>query len=178
MKSKVPFDHPFRSDKDGLIYDLRSQIDKLARENVRLERINRGERRRRLRKFCVWTVLAILAVTTSFGIAYAAYAAFKDDVALGRKCTELCRHVMGHIVISGDETTYNGCGDSRRHCICRIASGIEITLGNVSRKELNSDLKEVARRFDFASWRKCVNLGSKVPDITCGRVPRTDRDKQ
>lgn len=170
--------HPFRSDKDGLISDLRNQIDKLASENVRLERINRGERRRRLRKFCIWTVLGLLATSISFGIVYAAYAAFEDDIKLGRKCTELCRHVMGHIVFSGDETTYGGCGDTRRHCTCRLVSGLEITLGRVSRDELNSDLKDVAKKFDFSSWRECANLGSRVPDISCGRVPRIEIDKQ
>ncbi|NIR16638.1 MAG: hypothetical protein GWN86_23035, partial [Desulfobacterales bacterium] len=89
MSNKVPFDHPFRSDKDGLISDLRNQIDRLARENVRLERINRGERRRKLRKFCIWTVLGVLATSISFGIVYTVHAAFEDDIKLGRQCTEL-----------------------------------------------------------------------------------------
>lgn len=174
MNKKEFFDHPFRSDKDGLIHDLRTQIDDLAKENVRLERINRGERRRLLRKICVWTVLLSVAGTIGFGIIYGLYLAYKEDVYLGKRCTKLCNEVLGHISVFGDETMFGGCNDSFRHCQCRIISGYDVTIGPISKSELNSDLNAIAKKFDFNSWRKCVNFGSKVPDISCGRVPRKD----
>ena len=176
MKSKVPFDHPYRSDKDGLIRDLRNQVDELAKENIRLENINRGIRCKKLKKFCAWAVLSVLAATVSFGVVYRVYVEFQKDIHLGRQCSKLCSEVLGHISIMGDETVYGGCGDSYRHCTCRAVSGHEISLGTVTEKELNSDLSQVAKKFDFKSWRECVNLVSKVPDISCGDVPRIDRN--
>lgn len=167
--------HPFRSDKDNTIRKLTDQVDELVKENIRLEEINRGRRRDRFWKFVravsVYTGLVALTASAGYGI----YIGFQDDVKLGKRCTELCEHVLGKAVISGDETTYGWCGDGSRHCVCTTASRHEVVLGKVSREELNSDLEKLSKRFDFESWRKCVNLGSRVPDIACGTVPRTDK---
>lgn len=175
MNSNSPFEHPFRSDKDCLIQDLRNQVDELARENVRLEGINRGRRIRSLRKFFSWAIIAALSATASFGIIYGAYVEFKKDIYLGKQCSKLCKEVLGHISLVGDETVYGGCGDSYRHCTCRSISGHEISLGTVTEKELSSDLSQVAKRFDFESWKRCSSSSSKFTDAPCLDVPRRDK---
>lgn len=163
--------HPFRSDKDALIRDLRNQVDELAAENVRLERINRGERRRVLRKICVWTVLALIGGSTSFGITYAVYAAIQRDAYLGKRCTRLCNNVLGHSSMFGEERSNSGCGASAS-CACRLLSGREVSFGYMTDKELEGDLWELAKKYDFESWRKCVNLEDKIPSVLCDKVPR------
>jgi hypothetical protein len=171
-------DHPFKSDKDCLIQNLRNQVDELAKENVRLERINRNKRYQKIKKFCIWLILLVLSGTASVGIVYGSYIEFQKNINLEKRCSKLCEKVIGHVFVTTHETLREGCGELHSSCVCRILSGREVILGTVTEKELNSDLSKLANKFDFKSWRECINMVDKLPDISCGKIPKIDDIKE